>query len=159
MNKAALILEYDGQVFRPRARFDAAVAALFRRGVPLHAELSERRSLPRQRLYWAILQAVVDATGKWPNAEALHHALKIHTGFIEEIASVNGEVLILPRSTSFSKMGEQDFRTYFDAAMEAITTEVVPGMTLEDLLALGNVRLAPDERKQAESNHRAAVRA
>lgn len=139
---AELFVQWDGEVFRPKARFDVALAEKFRRDVPLKAKISEKRALPRARLYWAVLQAVVDATGKWPNAEALHWSLKCYTGFIEEIASLNGEVLIRPKSTSFAKMGEQDFREYMDTALLAITTEVTPGLTVEDLLALGQARLS-----------------
>lgn len=140
--QAELFLKWDGEVFRPKDRFDVALAAKFRQDIPLKAKISERRTLPRQRLYWSVLQAVVDATGKWPNAEALHWSLKCYTGFIEEIASLNGEVLIRPKSTSFARMGEQDFREYMDTALLAITTEVTPGLTVEDLLALGQARLS-----------------
>jgi hypothetical protein len=143
--KASLMLVRDGAVLRPRSRFDAALMDKFRHGVPLEADLKERRVIGRHRLYWAVLQAVVDATGKWPNVEALHWALKMHTGFVEEIVSVNGEIIMRPRSTSFARMGEQDFRQFFDGAMLAITTEIVPGMTVEDLLLLGKARLAPGE--------------
>lgn len=141
--KAQLFMVRDGLVLRPRARFDAALLERFRADVPILADLSERRNEGRHRLYWAVLQAVCDATGKWPNVEALHWALKVRLGYIEEIASIDGEPLIRPRSTSFSRMGEQDFRTFFDAAMLVITTDVVPGLTPEDLLALGKGRLAP----------------
>lgn len=144
--KLLLMLEWDGAVFRPRARLDMTLAAKFRQGSPLEATIKERRSEPRNRLYWAVLQAICDATGKWPNSEALHWALKIRLGYIEEIASVDGEILIRPRSTSFAKMSEQEFREYFDAAMSTLLTDVVPGLTIEDLLALGKTRLTPAGR-------------
>lgn len=141
MERAALILTWDGAAFRPRTRLDARMCERFGQDRPLEAVVKERRSEPKNRLYWAVLQAVVDATGKWPTSEALHWALKIKLGYIEEIAAVDGKVLIRPRSTSFGKMGEQDFRTYFDAAILTLTTEVLPGLTTEDILALGNSRL------------------
>ncbi len=145
MERADLFVKYDGNVLKPASRFDAAQLSRFRRDVALQADIRERRRLPRQRLYWAVLQAVCDAKGLWPNVEALHHAIKLHTGFIEEITSLNGEILIRPRSTSFARMDESEFRQFMDAAMLAITTEVVPGLSVEDLLALGRARLGPGE--------------
>lgn len=61
--RAYLFLRSDGDKLWPRSRFDAALLLKFRRDVPLEAQLKERRSLPRHRLYWAVLQAVVDAAG------------------------------------------------------------------------------------------------
>ncbi|SDQ98510.1 Protein of unknown function [Rhizobiales bacterium GAS113] len=139
--RAHLFLRSDGQALWPRARFDLALLGKFRRDVPLEAEIKERRSLPRHRLYWAVLQAVVDATGKWTSAEIMHEAVKMHLGYFEMVADLNGELRSRPKSTSFGKMDEVEFREYFNAAMLAITTEVLPGMTIEDLLALGNERI------------------
>lgn len=145
--KASVLVKRKGEMLLPLARFDGAAITGFREGAVLKCELSESRSLPRHRLYWAVLTAVVQATGKWPNAEALHHALKIHLGAVEEIASVRGEILIRPKSTSFGKMDEREFREFFDNVLLAITTEVCPGMTVEDLLSLGRARL--EERRAA----------
>lgn len=146
--KTALIVTWNGADFRPHTRYDMALAAKFRQGFPLQAEIRERRSEPRNRLYWAVLQAVVDAKGIWPTAEALHWALKIRLGYIQEIASIEGEVLILPRSTSFNRMAEQEFRGFFDAAM-TVLTEDVTGLTVEELLLLGKRRLAPRDGRAA----------
>jgi hypothetical protein len=139
--RAYLFLRSDGEKLWPRSRFDGALLAKFRRDVPLEAQLKERRSLPRHRLYFAVLQAVVDATGKWSNVEIMHEAVKMHLGYFEMVADLHGELRARPKSTSFAKMDEAEFREYFSAAMLAITTEVLPGMTVDDLLALGHQRV------------------
>lgn len=139
--RATIFVTREGGALKPRARFDAALLDKFKPGVPLRCELAERRVIGRHRLYWAVLQAVVDATGRWPNVEALHWALKVRLGYIEEITSIDGKPLIRPRSTSFARMGEQDFREYFENALQVITADVCPGMTVEDLLSLGRNRL------------------
>lgn len=138
---AFMFLRSDGKALWPRARFDLALLGRFRRDVPLEARIAEKRSLPRHRLYWAVLQAVVDATGKWASAEVMHEAVKMHLGYFEMVADLNGELRARPKSTSFGKMDEAGFREYFNAAMLAITTEVLPGMTIDDLLALGHERV------------------
>lgn len=140
--KAVLFMVREGMTLKPKSRFDASLLAKFREGVPISADLQERRNEGRNRLYWSVLQAVCDATGKWPNSEALHWALKIKLGYIEEISSIDGEIMIRPRSIAFGRMGEQEFREYFDNAMQVIQTEVCPGLSIDDLLSLGKARIA-----------------
>lgn len=142
MEKAHLKLKWDGRALHPASRLDADLCARIGRGKPVFANVVEPRHAARNRLYWGVLRGVVIATGKWPDSESLHWALKLHTGFIEEITSVDGEVIVRPRSTAFEKMSEQDFRSYCDTVFAAICTDVVPGMTVEDLLALGRNQIA-----------------
>ena len=137
-----MMVEWDGVAFRPRARFDAAMADQYRRRVPLEAKVKERRSLPQNNLYWAVLQSVVDATGKWPTSEALHWALRMQLGYIEEIASIDGEILTRARSTAFGKMSGHDYRVYFDSSMTLLTEDVTK-LSIEELLDLGKARLKP----------------
>lgn len=141
--RAHLYVVRDGNVLRPRTKFDADLLSRFAHGKPLEADLIERHNEGRMRLYWSVLHAVIEATGKWANEEAMHWALKIRLGFIDEIASVDGEVIIRAKSIAFDRMEESERKQYFDAAMAVITEDVVPGMTIEELLDLGKKGLEP----------------
>lgn len=77
-----------------------------------------KRSNPQNGLYWSILGNVVSATGKWPNAEKLHDALKRACGFVTVNYDMNGNEFITTDSTAFDKMNADEFRVYFDLAME-----------------------------------------
>jgi hypothetical protein len=148
-NRPTLFVKRQGSTLVPYARFDQELLAKFREGVRLRADITERRSAPRNRLYWSILKAVCDATGRWPNSEALHTALKLNLGIVDTVASVHGEPIILPGSTAFKALDEAQFREFFDAACLLISTDICPGLTIEDLLSLGRARLGPDERSAA----------
>ncbi|ABS68906.1 hypothetical protein Xaut_3678 [Xanthobacter versatilis] len=140
-DKPSIWLVRKGELLLPRARFDAEALTRYREGVTLRAELTEPRSGGVNRLYWSVLSAVCAATGKWSSSEVLHHALKMHLGYFESYASVHGEVDTRAQSTAFDRMDAAKFREYFDAAMLTITTEILPGLTVEDILALGKARL------------------
>lgn len=80
-----------------------------------------KRSNPQNGLYWSTLSHVVKATGKWPSAEHLHHELKLVCGFKMTVVDwATGETSIAVDSTAFDKMTHDQFRVYFDMAMEAL---------------------------------------
>jgi hypothetical protein len=89
-------------------------------GVDLEVSIRQRRSLPQQRLYWVTLQEVVNATGDYPSAEALHEALKLALGCVRLMKRWDGEILTVPDSTAFAAMDGAAFKDFFDRAMAAI---------------------------------------
>ena len=84
-----------------------------------------RRSLPQHRLYWQVLSQVVRATGKWPTAEHLHHELKLVCGYRMTIVDwATGEVSTAVDSTAFDAMNQDEFKTYFDTAMQKLAEHI-----------------------------------
>jgi hypothetical protein len=79
-----------------------------------------KRSNPQNSLYWVTLGHVVSATGKWPNAEKLHDALKRACGFVTVSYDMSGKEYITTDSTAFDAMTADEFREYFDQAMEKL---------------------------------------
>jgi len=79
-----------------------------------------KRSNPQNGLYWSTLGQVVNATGKWPTAEKLHDALKRACGFVVINHDLNGNEFITTDSTAFDQMNADEFRVYFDLAMEKL---------------------------------------
>lgn len=148
-DKPTLFVRRQGFALVPHARYDQELFARYREGEKLRAELTAPRSHSHNRLYWAVLKAVCDATGRWPNSETLHTALKLHLGVVDTIPDVHGEPVILPGSTAFRAMDAAGFREFFDAACELISTDICPGLTVDDLLSLASGRLGPDERRAA----------
>jgi len=81
-----------------------------------------RRSLPQLRLYWTMLHRVVKATGKWPSAEHLHEAIKLTNGYIREVVNLRtGEVSVVADSAALDAMTADEFRVFFDAAVELLS--------------------------------------
>lgn len=84
-----------------------------------------KRSNPQNSLYWVTLGNVCRATGKWPTAAHLHHELKLVCGFKMTVVDwETGEVSQAVDSTAFDAMSADEFRVYFDAAMEKLAEHI-----------------------------------
>lgn len=106
----------------PLTAYDAERLSVFPAGTEFDLVPLTRRSLPQHRTYWRALTKAVEATGRWPTPEALHTALKVRLGRVEPILGLDGRVIgMKPDSTSFEAMRQEEFRIYFDQAMEALS--------------------------------------
>lgn len=109
--------------------------AKFKPGIIVSGEIARSRSLPQHRMYWSVLTKVVASTGKYPTPEKLHLALKVHLGFVEKVQLINGKMVLLTNSTAFEAMDQTEFQTYIDAAFRVIETELLGGMSVDDMMA------------------------
>jgi hypothetical protein len=67
---------------------------------------------------------VVKATNRWPSAEHLHDELKLACGFYRKAANLaTGEIMLIPDSTAFDKMTQDEWQTYMDQAMKLLSSE------------------------------------
>lgn len=103
-------------------------------GKDVRAKLTQSRSLPQHRFYWALLQKTVDSHPFYASADALHIWLKLKLGHVEYIELHDGRVHIRAGSTSFEKMDGITFREYLDKSIDLIVTEVLPHVKRGDLL-------------------------
>lgn len=84
-----------------------------------------KRSNPQNALYWSALTCVVRATDKWPTPEHLHHELKLVCGFKMTVVDWDtGRVTQAVDSTAFDAMTNDEFRVYFDRAMEKLAEHI-----------------------------------
>lgn len=96
----------------------------------------QRRSLPQLRKYWAMLSDVVAATDSYPTAEHLHEALKLATGYTATITTLQGQVIVVPDSVAFSRMGPGEFKGFFDRAVRLISeTYGIDPLALNEMAA------------------------
>lgn len=83
--------------------------------------MKKRRSLPQLRLFWAMLQNVVEATDAYPTAEHLLDSIKMELGFTTPMRLLSGEVIFVPDSIALSRMDSEQFRNFFDRTVELLT--------------------------------------
>lgn len=108
----------------------AAIFARLKFGKPLLCEVKEPRSGPAHRFYWALCQRVGNAVGISP--DNVSDLLKLETGHCEIIKTRKyGEVRI-PKSISYSRMEDAEFREFIDKCIVVIETEW--GITRHDIL-------------------------
>jgi len=114
--KIPLILRRTERGLEPRSRQATDLLAQYAVHSDVEVSVKKRRSLPQLRLYWAMLQNVVAATGAWPTAEHLHDALKLDLGFTTPVKTMDGKLVMIPDSAAMSKMDAAQFKTFFDSA-------------------------------------------
>lgn len=118
--KAPLVLRRTERGLEPRSRLAADLLAQYAIGSDVEISVKKRRSHPQLRLYWVMLQKVVEATDAFPSAEHLHEALKVHLGFVTPMVSLSGKTFYVPDSAAMSKMDAAEFRRFFDKAAQLI---------------------------------------
>lgn len=106
-------------------------------GTIVGGEIARSRSVVQNSLYWTVLTAVVNhAPGQWRTPEALHEALKVATGHIQTVRLINGRLVLLPESTAFDAMTQDQFNAYTTAAFRLIEDEILGGeMSIDEMLA------------------------
>jgi hypothetical protein len=114
----------DGNL-TPVTRYDAESMEAYKESQIFNVVASSERSNPHHKLYWTILKAVVDATAMWPTPQKLHNQIKFLTGYYSSVINgKSGEVFYVVDSISFESMDQQEFSTFFDAAMEILSNRL-----------------------------------
>jgi hypothetical protein len=132
----------------PVSAFDAETLDAFIPNTEFDLKPRTRRSLPQQRLYWAMLANMIDATWlseKWPTTSHLHEALLRDLGYVRVTFDLDGKPHLTRDSTAFDAMPADAFREYFDAAMKRLAEltgvdplimDAAPSVGLEHLLPM-----------------------
>ena len=127
-----LMLRRTTRGLEPMDQLAADMLGVYAINSDVEVTVKKRRSLPQLRLYWAALQNFVEATGAYPTAEHAHDALKLDLGYTMPIKTLAGDIVFMPDSAAFGRMGDAQFKAFFDRAMARIAE--VYGI---DPLALG----------------------
>jgi hypothetical protein len=142
-----VLATWNGQALVPYASYDKEMMEELPNGVPVRLQFAQPRSLPRHRLYRVVLRQVVKNSDLFATEDALHKTLLVGCGVVEPVITVDNDIIMIPSSTAFDAMEEDEFKKYFDQAMQIICTKIIPGLDIDDLL---------DEAKR-ESNWREAA--
>lgn len=114
-----------GGTLSPITAFDAEELASFPEGMLFDLVARGKRSNPHNGKYWVILSRICEATGLWPTREHMHKAIKYKLGYTEVIYGPDGAPLcVIPDSTSFEKMSQAEFNTFYERAMEWMAREL-----------------------------------
>lgn len=142
MHRDTLIVEKHGAVL---CAANTAAAKAFNRiedGDRVAIRMVAKRSVAQNAMYWNCLERVIEATGKWRTTEELHLALKVATGHVDIVQLINGRRVIIPESTAFDQMSQDEAQAYYDAALKIICDEIMGGISVDELLDHTGVRRA-----------------
>lgn len=86
--------------------------------------IKEARNRKRNSLYWVLMQIVVDNSDSFVRKEQVSNYIKRKAGFYKEIVDPDNFINIEYNSLSFDKMSEQEFKIYFNHAIQIICTDI-----------------------------------
>jgi len=104
-----LLLERTLNGFSPATPWDQETLAQYSIGSTVEAQIFQRRSLPRLRLYWTVLHdCVANSENKYGSAEDLHSAIKIALGYTHKVKLMGdgpGAVLLKALKFALTEIG------------------------------------------------------
>lgn len=131
-----ILIRVDGQRIVPATAVDQEILDGIGSGKEFIARLTSvnRRSSRQDRFYRGLLSKVVQNQDFYRTGEDLHFALKVALGYFDEIQVHDGKIIPRVKSVAHAKMDSHEFKTYLDAAIDLICSEIIPGMERNDLL-------------------------
>lgn len=86
---------------------------------PYEYEFKNERNPGHHRKYFALLNLVVNNTEKFKDVNHLRMILAIECGHYEELINpLSGEITIVPKSISFSQMGQDEFSELYSKSLD-----------------------------------------
>jgi hypothetical protein len=118
----------------PAGGFDAERFDGFPDGTEFDLIARTRRSGRQNATYWLALHRIVEATGRWCDAEHLHDALRRDLGYIHVRKDLTGEPYLALDSTAFDAMTAEEFSAYMQRAFSRLAevTGINPAAFLEE---------------------------
>lgn len=98
-------------------------------------EKENKRSQRQNRMYWALIDLVLNNQDFFQSKEHLSHYIKLKTGHVD-LLKYKGEVIEVPKSISFSSTKQEEFNSFIDKAIDFIISDegLWPGLDKDTVL-------------------------
>ena len=114
----------------PATPLDLEEIERYRIGSRLICTLEQPRDEGLNRFFHALVGKVARAIGEEP--ESLKWWLKLECALRREVSIFDGSTSIIPRS--LTELDQAEFSAFVDRACEVITTRIIPGADIEELM-------------------------
>lgn len=121
-------------------------------GRDLTVTVTRSRRPKHHRFFMALLKKVCENHETYKRPEQLLLWLKIRLGYVEEVRFHDDKIWWVAKSVSFHAMGQDDFKQFFDAALDVIVSEVIPGLDQYQLLQEVTEMIGFDMTELSENN-------
>lgn len=101
-------------------------------GTIVRAEIKRPRNLGHHRKFFALLDLIYQNQTRYRSPEALLDAIKIYIGHAQ-VLNIRGKEVHVPKSISFSSMGQGEFDRFWDRVVNVVVAEIIPGLDRSDL--------------------------
>lgn len=120
--------------FAPADEPSLELARKFALNEVYRADVVKPRNYQHHKLIMALLNLTFANQDIYANFEMFRKAVAVAAGHTEELVTVDGEILKLPKSLSYDALDEVEF-TAVSAAMMTVCAKLLHGMGLEELEA------------------------
>ena len=116
---------------------DDARAALkkFKPGDGFWVEIRKARNPTNHRHYFALLSLVFQNQERYTSMEQFRTAVQIAAGHVEQLITLEGEVMLMPKSIDYSSLDDIEFDKVFGEVMRVCVEYFLQGVKLDDLRA------------------------
>lgn len=105
-------------------------------GEVVTASITRTRNVKFHRKFFAFLNVIFENQSKYLTLDEMLEAMKEAVGHGSYIDRVDGRGnFFRSKSISFAKMGESEFRQFYDAFVAVVVKYIIPGIDKESLLA------------------------
>lgn len=89
--------------------------------------LKRSRNPAHHRKFMALVKLIFDNQTKYASREALLTAIKIGVGHCD-FYQVGEKSAFVPRSLAFEAMDQTEFERFYDAVVQVVTSQIIPGL-------------------------------
>lgn len=104
----------------------------FKLGESAWIEVKKARNVKFHRLYFALLNLTFENQERYTNFEHFRKAVQIAAGHVEELITLDGEVLLQPKSIAFDQLDELGFQVVFSETMK-VCAKLLGDLDLHEL--------------------------
>jgi hypothetical protein len=101
-------------------------------GDVLRADIKKPRDYTNHKHYFALLNLTFANQEKYTSFEHFRKAVQIAAGHVDELITLEGEVLLMPKSVDYSTLDQLEFEPVFAAAM-TVCAKILGDLDLDEL--------------------------
>lgn len=132
-DKEPIFLRRERAGLVPAYPRDAELLDAIPEGAVVSVQPKRPRSPRRHRWFWALCSKVAESHPYYATAEQVAEHLKYRTGRVSTVVLSDGKVIYVPKSISFSKMDETEFKSFVEEALSWVAKDLLPGINVEEL--------------------------
>lgn len=118
--------------FTPADEQAKAACKRWKVGETLRCKVVKPRSYANHKRYFALLTLTFDNQERYENFEIFRKAVQIAAGHVEQIITLDGEVVLLPKSIAYDSLDEMEFSKVFAETM-TVCAKILGDIGLHEL--------------------------
>lgn len=103
-------------------------------GETFRADVKKPRCYTNHKRFFALLNLTFENQEQYRNFEHFRKAVQIEAGHVDELITLDGEVLLLPKSIDYSTLDELEFQVLFGQTM-TVCARILGNLNLDELQA------------------------